>query len=73
MTQTMNYKVTSNPLRATHWLAKEDSKSCVREHIIPGKAYQLIDHDLILGEDGCLSAYWMCHKGDLIIMKENLN
>lgn len=73
MTQTLNYKVTLSPLKATHWIAKEDSKSCIREWIIPGKIYQLIDNDFILSEDMNLTTYWMMHKGDLIIMKRNLN
>ncbi len=63
-----NYTVTKDIFKATHWLAKPDENSIIKEFIIPGKAYELIDGDLILSEDGNLTAYWMTHKGQFIIL-----
>jgi hypothetical protein len=69
-----NYTVTKSISKCTHWLAKPDDTSIVKEFIIPGKAYEMIDGDLILSEDGNLTAYWMTHKGIFIKMKkEKLN
>lgn len=67
----MDYIITDDISKATHYLAYPDETSIVKDFIIPGKAYELIDHDYILSEDGCLTTYWMCHKGDFIIQKEN--
>lgn len=75
----MEYTVTNDIKKATHWMSKPDVKSCVKEFIIPNKAYKLIRRNgtwdegmdeeeyFIISEDGCLSTYWMCHKGDFII------
>ncbi len=71
----MNYTVTEDISKATHWLAHKDSNSCVKEFIIPEKVYPLIKYDdgfneeesFIKAEDGSLSMYFMCHKGDFII------
>ena len=66
-----NYTITDNIEEATAWIAYHDNDSVVKELIIPNKIYELIDHDFILSEDMNLTTYWMCHKGDFIIMKEN--
>ena len=66
----MDYTITDDVTKASHWIAYPDSKSVVKEWIIPGKAYQIIDQDFILSEDGNLTVYWMNHKGDLIIMND---
>jgi len=76
----MEYTVTNDIKKATHWMSKPDSKSCVKEFIIPNKAYKLIRRNgtwdegmeseseiFIRSEDGCLSLYYLCHKGVFII------
>jgi hypothetical protein len=63
-----NYTITEDIFKATHWLSKPDENSCIKEFIIPNKMYELINHDLILSEDGNLTTYWMTHKGDFIIV-----
>ena len=65
-----NYTITNDVLEATHWIAYEDERSVVKEWVIPGKTHKLIDHDLILTEDGNLTAYYMSHKGIFIIMND---
>ena len=37
--------VTNDICNATHWKAKVDPESCVKEFIIPNKEYKLIKHD----------------------------
>lgn len=71
--------VTNDICNATHWKAKVDPESCVKEFIIPNKEYKLIKHDngfdqeeyFIKSEDGNLSMYYMCHQGDFIIKEGN--
>lgn len=63
-----DYTVINDVTKATHWIAKPDNESCIKEFIIPGKAYEVIDQDFILSEDGNLSTYWMAHAGEFIIM-----
>jgi hypothetical protein len=67
----IGYDITDDKTIATHWIAYPDETSFVKSWIIPYKKYKLVDHDLILSEDGKLSAYWMNHKGEFIIKKEN--
>jgi len=78
MNQT-DYTITKDVSKATHFLAKPDSKSCVKDYIIPGKAYKLIkqkddldeEEYFIRSEDSYLTMYYMAHKGQFIIVKEN--
>jgi hypothetical protein len=71
--------VTDDINEATHWVAKLDPESSVKEFIIPNKEYKLIKHDdgfeyqeyFIKGEDGNLSMYYLLHKGDYIIKEGN--
>lgn len=66
----VNYTIVESVEEATHWIAYEDNTSCVKEWIIPGKAYQVIDGDFILTEDGNYTCYWMNHKGDFVVMND---
>lgn len=69
-----NSVATDDINEATHWVAKYDSESCVKDHVIPGKEYELIKHDngcdgedyFIKSEDGYLTVYYLCHKGNFI-------
>lgn len=63
-----DYIITDDVEKATHWIAYPDETSNVKEWIIPGKVYQVIDGDFILSEDGNFTCYYMNHKGDFIIM-----
>jgi hypothetical protein len=69
--------VTENINDATHWVAEYDPESCVKDFIIPNKEYPLIKYDngfdqediFIESEDGLLSMYYFCHKGNFITKK----
>lgn len=73
----MEYTITNDISKATAWLSDYDPDSVVKEYIIPNKAYELfkLKDDLgeeeyfIKGEDGCLSMYYLCYKGDYIIIE----
>lgn len=70
-----NYSITGDISKADAWLAYSDQESVVKEWIIPNKIYPLIklkdnstdeEEIYILSEDGTLSLYYLCHKGDYI-------
>jgi hypothetical protein len=67
------YTVTNDISKATAWIAYPDENSCVKEFIKPNKKYKLIRDGeyFIKGEDGCMSMYYLCHKGDFIIERSN--
>jgi len=78
-----DYTIVKDVSLASHWIAYQDEKSCVKDYIIPGKKYELIklteqwdngedEEYFILSEDGYYSMYYMAYKGEFIILN-NLN
>jgi len=77
------FYTTNSIENATHWMARADEDSVVKDYIIPDKAYELIkqkdpmtdeEEIFIRSEDDNLSMYYMCHAGDFVIeYRKDLN
>lgn len=74
----MEYTITNDISKATAWFSLPDTDSCIKDYIIPNKAYKLIkmkdgfeeEDYFILSEDNHYSMYYMTHNGFFIIQKE---
>lgn len=84
----MNYYVTNDVSKATHWLSYKDEESPVKKHVIPNKFYEIkkikekfqtiygeeIEDEeyFIKSEDGYYSMYYIAHNGDFVILQGDL-
>jgi len=73
-----SYDIVNDISKATHFLVYTDPDSCVKDYLIPGKAYELIkqtdpfteeEEFFIQSEDGYYSMYYTTHAGDFIIVE----
>ncbi len=85
----MNYSVTTDVSKATHWLSYQDDESPVKKHITPNKFYKIkklkekfqniygeeIEDEeyFIKSEDGFYSMYYIAHNGDFVIVEGATN
>lgn len=69
----MNYTITKNVTKATHWIAYEDYAFPASSMITPRKLYniELIDEEYVIKDDsGRYSLIYLVHNGDLIIVDD---